>query len=60
MTVRELAELYIEGSDNMEIWEIEKEQTVFNGTFCEAITCEYAEREVGSFGVEDGIIVMNI
>lgn len=60
MTVYELADLYIESMEDMEIWDGAAEKTVFEGTFDEAIESDYAECEVGSFGIENGIIVINI
>lgn len=60
MTVRELAELYIKSYENVEIWECASQETVYKGTFNEAEVCEYSDNEVTSFGIEDGIIVINI
>lgn len=60
MTVYELADLYIESVEDMEIWNGNVEETVFKGTFDEAKESDYAECEVGSFGIENGIIVINI
>lgn len=60
MTVYELSDLYIESTEEMEIWNGSTEKTVFKGSFDEAKESDYAECEVGSFGIEDGIIVINI
>lgn len=60
MTVGELAELYIDSSDNMAIWSSESERIVFSGTFDEVMISEYSDEEVGSFGIEGQIIVINI
>jgi hypothetical protein len=60
MTVYDLCNAYIDGSDEVEIWSIDKEETVFKGTHDEALYTEYAGEEVGSYGIENGIIVINI
>lgn len=60
MTVYDLADLYIESSEDMQIWDSETQETVFEGSFEESKGSEYADFEVGSFGIENGIIVINI
>ena len=60
MTVRELCELYIESEETMTIFSMEEERTVFEGSFNEAMYSDYSEEEVGSFGIEDGMICINI
>ncbi|MDE5965853.1 MAG: hypothetical protein K2G89_03380 [Lachnospiraceae bacterium] len=60
MTVYDLANLYIESGETMQIWNLDTESTVFEGTFDEAKYSDYADCEVGSFGIENGIIVINI
>lgn len=60
MTVYDLTDLYIEQSEKMEIWNVETEQTVFTGSFDEAKESDYADCEVGTFGIESGKIVINI
>lgn len=60
MTVYELCYLYIEESEDMEIWDGEKEETVFSGMFREAMDSEFSDEEVSSFGIERGKIVINI
>lgn len=55
-----LCELYLESSENMEVWDNETEKTVFSGTFHEAQFSEFSDAEVGSFGIENGVIVVNI
>lgn len=59
-TVEDLAELYIEGSEEVRIWDIEKEENVYTGTFNDVVYTDFAEEEVASFGIENGIIVINI
>lgn len=59
-TVEDLAELYIEGSEEVHIWDIEKEETVYTGTFNDVVYTDFAEEEVASFGIENRIIVINI
>lgn len=60
MTVYELADLYLENTEDMQIWNGKTEKTVFEGNFDEAKISDYAECEVGSFGIENGMIVINI
>lgn len=60
MTVYELADLYLCKTEIMQIWSVDAENTVFEGSFDEAKESEYAECEVTSFGIEDGMIVINI
>lgn len=60
MTVYDLADLYIGTCENMQVWNFETEKTVFEGTFDEVKVSGYADSEVESFGIEDGIIVINI
>lgn len=59
-TVEDLAGLYIEGSEEVRIWDIEKEENVYTGTFNDVVYTDFAEEEVASFGIENGIIVINI
>lgn len=59
-TVEDLAGLYIEGSEEVRIWDIEKEKNVYTGTFNDVVYTDFAEEEVSSFGIENGIIVINI
>lgn len=59
-TVEDLAELYIEGSEEVHIWDTEKEETVYTGTFNDVVYTDFAEEEVASFGIENRIIVINI
>lgn len=60
MSVCELCELYIEGSDVMEIYDTQKHETVFRGTYDEAQVCDYYDHEISSFEIQDGILVINI
>lgn len=60
MSVYELCELYIDESEEMTIWSNESEQVVFEGTFKEAATSQYADELIGSFGIEYGKICINI
>ena len=60
MSVYELANLYIEGSEDMQIWNGHTQVTVFEGAFDEAKYTKFADCEVLSFGIEDGILVINI
>ncbi len=60
MTLYELCDAYINDSEDMEIWDLEKEETVFSGSFDEAKESDYADCEIGTFGIEQGKIVINI
>lgn len=60
MNVYEFCRLYTEGGEIMEIWSLPKQRTVFRGTFDEAKFSDFSDREVMSFGIEDGIICINI
>lgn len=60
MTVYDLADLYINDGEDMEIWNSETDETVFRGTFDEAKDSDFAYCEVSTFGIENGKIVINI
>ena len=60
MTVYDLCNAYINGGEGVEIWDTDKDSTVFIGTHDEATYSEYANKEVGSYGIENGIIAINI
>lgn len=60
MTVREFCYLYIEDSDFVAIYSCESEKNVFEGTYYEASFSEYKDEIICSFGIEDGIICINI
>lgn len=59
ITVRELAGMSIDEDVTCQIW-TPQQGTVFNGSFDEARDSDYADREVDSFQIEDGVFVMNI
>ena len=63
--VWDLCNLHIEGTGDMKIWsasDVEKgnDGIVFEGMFDEACFSEWKNCEVESFGIEDGVIVINI
>lgn len=60
MTVSELCNLYIEPTETMTIFDNETGKNVFEGSFREAMQSEYSDAEIGSFGIEDGMICINI
>ena len=61
ITVFDLCSLYIEYDEEVVIWNIQKEKEVFRGTFSEAMySIEFADYTEGSFGIENGIICINI
>lgn len=59
ITVRELASMALDEYAMCQIW-TPQHGTVFNGSFEEAKYSAYADREIDSFQVEDGVFVMNI
>lgn len=63
--VYDLCNLYIEGTEDMKIWcafdaENGGDGIVFDGTFDEARFSDFARCEVESFGIEFGVLVVNI
>lgn len=59
ITVRELAGMALDDDIPCQIW-TPLHGTVFDGSFDEARDSDYADREVDSFQIEDGVFVMNI
>lgn len=59
ITVRELAGMALDEDIACQIW-TPQQGTVFDGSFDEARDSDYADREVDSFQIEDGVFVMNI
>lgn len=59
ITVRDLVGMALDEYATCQIW-TPLWGTVFNGSFEEAKASDYADMEVGSFQVEDGVFVMNI
>lgn len=57
--VRDLADMALDEDMICQIW-TPQQGTVFNGSFEEAKDSDYADREVDSFQIEDGVFVMNI
>jgi hypothetical protein len=61
ITVFDLCSLYIEHDEEVVIWNVQEEKEAFRGTFAEAMySSEFADYIVGSFGIENGIICINI
>ena len=61
ITVFDLCSLYIEYDEEVVIWNVQKGKEVFRGTFSEAMySSEFADYTVSSFGIENGIICINI
>ena len=63
--VYDLCNLYIEGTEDMKIWcafdaENGGDGIVFEGSFDEARMSDFASCEVESFGIELGVLVINI
>ena len=63
--VYDLCNLYIEGTEDMKIWcsfdaENGGDGIVFEGTFDEARFSDFSRCEVESFGIELGVLVINI
>lgn len=59
ITVRDLAGMALDEDIVCQIW-TPLHGTVFDGSFDEARDSDYADREVDSFQIEDGVFVMNI
>lgn len=59
ITVRDLAGMALDEDVVCQIW-TPQQGTVFDGSFDEARDSDYADREVDSFQIEDGVFVMNI
>lgn len=60
MSIYELCSLYIESDEECEIYGIDDERTLFEGSFIDAMYSRYDWEEVQSFGIENGKIVINI
>ena len=65
ITVYDLCNLYIEGGEKMNIWcaydaEMGGDGIVFEGTFDEAARSDWADCVVESFGIENGVLVINV
>lgn len=59
ITVRELAGMALDEDAMCQIW-TPQYGTVFNGSFEEAKHSDYADMRIGSFQIEDDMLVMNI
>lgn len=59
ITVRDLAGMALDEDIVCQMW-TPLHGTVFDGSFDEARDSDYADREVDSFQIEDGVFVMNI
>ena len=59
ITVRDLAGMALGEYATCQIW-TPLHGTVFDGSFDEVRDSDYADREVDSFQIEDGVFVMNI
>lgn len=60
MTVYDFCSLYIEDTDDMTIWSIDTGEEIACGTVRELMYCEYSAEVVQSFGIENGILCLNI
>lgn len=60
MTVSDLCNLYLGGLDIVEIWDGYERQTVFRGTFREAINCDYYGIRISGFWFKKGTMVIKI
>lgn len=60
MTIYDLANYYINPLEEMEIWDIDNEKTLFNGSFVDVKKSKYSDCVIGTFGIENGKIVINI
>lgn len=59
ITVRDLAGMALDEDIVCQIW-TPLHGIAFDGSFDEARDSDYADREVDSFQIEDGVFVMNI
>ncbi len=60
VTVGQFCNLSIEGTAKVRIWDCDEQSVVFEGSYREAMNSNYANYFVLSFGIEDGIICLNI
>lgn len=60
MNIYEFCFLAIEESEEVSIWSIKEEKEVFRGTYKEARNSIYDCETVQSYGIENGIICINI
>ena len=60
VTVAQFCNLYIDGSEKVRIWRCDEQATVFEGTFSEAMNSDFADYEIVSFGIEYGVICINV
>lgn len=59
-TVYYMCLLYMDGTENMRIWDMNTENEVFNGTFDDAMHSGYEDYDVCSYGIEGNHICLNI
>jgi hypothetical protein len=60
MTVSDFCSLYIEDTDDATIWGLEANEEIACGTIRELMYCEYSSEIVQSYGIENGILCLNI
>lgn len=60
MSVREMCQWAIEPTDDVKVWSCERGQTVYLGSYKDCATSDFADCTVQSFGIEDGILCINI
>ena len=60
MTVYDFCDMCACNMDELDVFSIDGEQTVFSGTYDDAMYSQYADEEVQSFEVDGGKLVLNI
>lgn len=60
VTVGQFCSLYIEETEKVRIWSLEKEEVLWEGTYRDTQSSEYADEVICSFGIEDGLNCINI
>ena len=60
VTVGQFCNLYIEDTEKVQIFDLDQDKVVFEGTYPEAEESEYSEELICSFGIENGLNRINI
>ena len=60
VTVGQFCSLYIDCTEKVRIWSVDQEKVLFEGTYRDAEVSEFADKVIGSFGIEDGMNCINI
>lgn len=60
LTISQFCHLYAEPTDEVRVWDVENGEVLMQCSFHEAEYSAFANLEVGSFNVEDGLICINV